>query len=222
VQRCIDHGCPEQRQAIISASLAQTNNLVTDPFGNYVIQYLLDQHGPSVVCEISSKIAPRVSVLACNKFSSNVIEKCLRAAPDAARAALVDGLCTPEAMHIMLHDGFANYVVQTALKTCANGSEALQFAHAIKPHLQSIRGTPHGKNIEAWLGKNVAEDGSVLAIARTGRAVYAMDDDESCMPQQLHKGRGRPSSGPREDSANKTGPRRAQQTRRFARTQENL
>ncbi len=49
-----------------------------DPFGNYVVQYVLELGHPEATERIMEKLIGHYSDLAQQKFSSNVVEKCLK------------------------------------------------------------------------------------------------------------------------------------------------
>ena len=49
-----------------------------DPFGNYVVQYVLELGHPEATERIMEKLTGHYSDLAQQKFSSNVVEKCLK------------------------------------------------------------------------------------------------------------------------------------------------
>ena len=42
MQRCLDHADSPTRAAIIEQVITHARKLVVDPFGNYVVQYVLD------------------------------------------------------------------------------------------------------------------------------------------------------------------------------------
>lgn len=54
--------------------------------------------------------------LSVQKFSSNVIEKCIRVAEPETRRLLVAELMNESSIEKLLRDSFANYVVQTCLE----------------------------------------------------------------------------------------------------------
>lgn len=56
---------------IINCSL----QLVQDPFGNYVVQYVLELPIPNVAKGIATQIHGHIAELSMQKFSSNVMEK---------------------------------------------------------------------------------------------------------------------------------------------------
>jgi hypothetical protein len=49
---------------------------VQNPFGNYVIQHILDELGPEIANDIIDVIIANMISLSMQKFSSNVVEKC--------------------------------------------------------------------------------------------------------------------------------------------------
>ena len=48
--------------------------------------------------------------------SSNVVEKTLKVGSDSIRRKIVEEMCEPSALPVLLHDHFANYCIQTAIQ----------------------------------------------------------------------------------------------------------
>ena len=65
--------------------ISNTRKLVQDPYGNYVVQYLLDLRRPELTLGIALGLQGAFVELSLQKFSSNVIEKCLRAGDGGCR-----------------------------------------------------------------------------------------------------------------------------------------
>jgi len=63
--------------------------LVQDAFGNYVVQYVIDLGDPAVCRALIEKLLGSIATLAVQKFSSNVVEKCLQLADDGVCALCV-------------------------------------------------------------------------------------------------------------------------------------
>ena len=173
IQRCIV-GAPEPyKQQMIDVVLANALKLVQDPFGNYVIQFLLD--GPAVGTAADGSPLPasggkggkkapsrftnliirqllhHIPTLSTNKFSSNVIEKCLKSASSDVKQLLIDELTEPQALPKLLVDSYANYVVQTAIETAADEAQFRQLRDAITPLQHLLRNSPYGGKIETRL-----------------------------------------------------------------------
>lgn len=50
--------------------------IVQNPFGNYIIQHILDEWGPDTIKDVINVITTNIISLSMQKFSSNVVEKC--------------------------------------------------------------------------------------------------------------------------------------------------
>jgi Pumilio-family RNA binding repeat len=89
-----------------------------------------------------------ICTLSTQKFSSNVIEKCLRVAEPQSKAAIIDELTSKVNLENMLRDQFGNYCVQTALDYAEPDVKA-KLVENIRPLLPSLRATPHGRRIQS-------------------------------------------------------------------------
>ncbi|KAK2018735.1 ARM repeat-containing protein [Colletotrichum eremochloae] len=148
LQRCIDHASGDQKTWLIAKITEHAPILVQDPFGNYVVQYIIDLNEPSFTEPIVRMFQNRIGQLSRHKFSSNVIEKCLRCSQDPSRDMIVEELLTPGEIERLLRDSYANYVIQTALEY-ATPHGKFRLVEAIRPILPSIRSTPYGRRIQA-------------------------------------------------------------------------
>lgn len=146
LQRCIDHASGEQRARLIAQITSNAFSLVQDPFGNYVVQYILDLSEPHFTDPLCQTFLGNIPPLSKQKFSSNVIEKCLRTAELPMRRRMVEELLVPRELEGMLRDSFANYVVQTAMDF-VDAETRTRLMDVIRPILPSIRQTPHGRRI---------------------------------------------------------------------------
>ncbi|KAL5352769.1 hypothetical protein ACLOAV_002717 [Pseudogymnoascus australis] len=181
LQRCIDHASGEQKAWLIRQISNNAFTLVQDPFGNYVVQYILDLNEPVFTEPLVAMFAGRVGQLSRQKFSSNVIEKCLRCAQEPSKDMLIEEmLATPADLERLLRDSFANYVVQTALDY-ANPAMKTRLVDAIRPILPQIRTTPYGRRIQAKLQGAEGRP----AIATNGAAGAAQATETASQQQQL-------------------------------------
>lgn len=150
LQRCIDHATDSQRVQLVTEITFHALTLVQDPFGNYVVQYVLDLNDVRFSEPLIRQFAGNVCVLSVQKFSSNVIEKCIRVADPELRKTLVSELLSRGRLEKLLRDSFANYVVQTALDY-ADPAQRVALVDHIRPILPMIRNTPYGKRIQSKL-----------------------------------------------------------------------
>lgn len=157
LQRCIDHASGAQKARLIAQITSNSFALVQDPFGNYVVQYILDLAETRFTNPLCGTFAGNIPALSKQKFSSNVIEKCLRTADGSARRDMIDEILSGNELEKMLRDSFANYVVQTAMDY-ADAETRHRIMDCIRPILPSIRQTPHGRRIAGKI--MAAETGS--------------------------------------------------------------
>ncbi|KAI4869106.1 ARM repeat-containing protein [Hypoxylon rubiginosum] len=148
LQRCIDHASGDQKMWLISKITENATRLVQDPFGNYVVQYIIDLNDTAFTEPLVQQFRGRICQLSRHKFSSNVIEKCLRCGNEDSKDLMVNELLSPGEMDRLLRDNFGNYVVQTALEH-ATQAKKMMLVEAIRPHLTGIRHTPYGRRLQA-------------------------------------------------------------------------
>lgn len=156
LQRCIDNASEKQKVQLITEIIKNALTLVQDPYGNYVVQYVLDLPFPDLVELLAQSFVGHVRHLATQKFSSNVIEKSLNVAKQPTRYLMIKEILAEGALAQLLQDPFANYVIQTAL----NVSEPQQhqdLIDSIKPFLNQLKNTPYGKRIQNKIAKETTE-----------------------------------------------------------------
>jgi hypothetical protein len=104
-----------------------------------------------------------VCALSVQKFSSNVIEKCIRVAEHNTRKMLIEELLNRTRLEKLLRDSFGNYCVQTALDYAEPSQRAL-LVEGIRPILPLIRNTPYGKRIQSKLQREQQHVDSMTAM----------------------------------------------------------
>ncbi|KAJ7275587.1 armadillo-type protein [Mycena haematopus] len=147
LQRCIDHASDHQRIQLVNEITFNALTLVQDPYGNYVVQYILDLNDNRFSDAVIRQFTGNVCALSVQKFSSNVIEKCVRVAEHNTRKILIDELLNRTRLEKLLRDSYGNYCVQTALDYAEPAQRAL-LVEGIRPVLPLIRNTPYGKRIQ--------------------------------------------------------------------------
>jgi len=152
LQRCIDHASGLQKGTLVDQVIKHAFALVQDPFGNYVVQYILDLGEPCFTEPLCQSFYTNVAFLSKQKFSSNVVEKCLRCSGEDTKRALIHEILMPHELEKLLRDSFANYVVQTAMDFADEETKALLMEN-IRPMIPSIRGTPYGRRIQTKLAE---------------------------------------------------------------------
>jgi hypothetical protein len=173
MQRCIDHGTQDQKLQLVEEIRKMALTLVQDAFGNYVVQYALDLDIPTLPTELIKQLHTKLHYLAKQKFSSNVVEKCLKAGDSECvlrvlRELLGENpdpkvsprpLSSSESEFIqqklvdLLQDSYGNYVVQTCLSEGAvkAPNEYIRMANLLRPYVHQLRNAPYVKRIHNLL-----------------------------------------------------------------------
>ncbi|KAJ7527351.1 hypothetical protein O6H91_16G049800 [Diphasiastrum complanatum] len=146
LQRCVDFASGPQRECLFSEIAANALVLSQDPYGNYVVQYILDLNILWASNEVMIRLGGNYAQLAMQKFSSNVVEKCLKLADEENRIRIVHELITSTFLGQMLQHEYANYVIQCALSV-SKGALHSSLVEALRPHLATLRSSPYGKRI---------------------------------------------------------------------------
>ena len=152
IQRCIDHATPDQKAHLVSSITQCSLPLVQDPFGNYVLQYIFDQGESSYSQLLCRTFLGRIVDLSKQKFSSNVIEKCIRIADTDTKHEMIEEILNYPDFDRVADDAFANYVVQTAWDNADENDEA-RLAEKIRPVLARMRHKPYGRRFQSRLNE---------------------------------------------------------------------
>lgn len=156
LQRCIDAATPTQKNNLVDKVIECAVELVQDAFGNYVVQYVIDLNSHDANGRLAMLFIKSMQVLATQKFSSNVIEKCLQQNTSAIQQVMIQEISQPENLIRMINDQYANYVVQRAL-TLAEAPLLSKMLKEIKIRAKELKKTQFGKRIYAKLSKKYPE-----------------------------------------------------------------
>ncbi|QCE15885.1 hypothetical protein DEO72_LG11g2897 [Vigna unguiculata] len=144
LQRCIYYSMGKNRDRLISEICKHGLLLAQDPFGNYVVQYIIETDTPTAVAKMLGQFKGNYVHLSTQKFSSHVVEKCLRNVGDT-RSRIVRELLAAPNFERLLQDPYANYVIQSAL-TFTKGLLHASLVDAIRNY-KMLRSSPFCKRI---------------------------------------------------------------------------
>lgn len=169
IQRCIDHASGNQKAQLVAAITASSYPLVQDPFGNYVLQYIFDQGEESFSQPLCRTFLGAIAMLSKQKFSSNVIEKCIRIADTDLKHDMIEEIINCPEFDRLADDAFANYVVQTAWDY-ANTEDEERLAERIRPVLPRMRHKPYGRRFQSRLAERDTRLGITAPPASSAEA----------------------------------------------------
>ena len=116
MQKCIDGATKSQQKTLIAEIISHTQEFVRNAYGNYVVQFVLDKKDVSINSEIGKQLLGSLIELGKQKFSSNVIEKCLELNSREVKNAMVEEMLQAESYLDFLTDQYGNYVIQKTLQ----------------------------------------------------------------------------------------------------------
>jgi hypothetical protein len=105
--------------------LKNLNEIITDQYGNYVIQSILTKEGSPLEEDFINEICKNIIFYSNNKFSSNAVEKCFENAK--MKNIVLNQFLKPETFEIIIMDEFGNYVIQKALLKSDQNKQFIMF-----------------------------------------------------------------------------------------------
>ena len=115
LQKFLDGPYKKLKNDLIQSLVTNCLVLITDQFGNYVIQTVLLLNNKKTSSEIALKIASNVPYYSKHRYSSNVVEKCFDYCGEEEKRMFVNNLSSPEIFEELILDDHGNYVIQKAL-----------------------------------------------------------------------------------------------------------
>lgn len=117
VKRCISHSRPGAGQQQLLKELAQHSlDLVQDSHGNYAVQHALEEWGKEACFSVMEALKSHLVKLSCQKFSSNVIEHLMRAAPEEVQQAIMEELTSPEQAQALQSSVYGHFIVKQLMQ----------------------------------------------------------------------------------------------------------
>lgn len=110
---------------------------MSDPYGNYAITEIISNWDNETCQTIYTQLVNKLSELSIQKYSSNVIERCLEFADKTTRSIYIGELRRSERLHYVMKSSYGNYVVQKALKI-SEGTDREELMAAISANTPLI------------------------------------------------------------------------------------
>ena len=146
LQRLLDGNDKKLKDDLIQNLIQNFFVLITDQFGNYVIQSILLSNDLKSSGAIAIKICNNLPYYSKHRYSSNVIEKCFDYCGKREKKMLVEKICSPEIIADLITDEHGNYVVQKAL-FYADSKEKEYILNNIVMLVPKIKTLPFGEKL---------------------------------------------------------------------------
>ncbi|XP_047084928.1 pumilio homolog 5-like [Lolium rigidum] len=151
---------PQMKQALVTEILESVNELSVDPYGNYVVQYIVEHGEPREREIIVLKFDGRVMQMSHEKHSSNVIEKCLIHGSYMDRKRIIveifcaaGGTTADHLLGMIVHE-YANYVIQRMLEVSREWQVDV-IVKLVRRHEAMLAKYPHGRHVIAQVERVV-------------------------------------------------------------------
>ncbi|WOG98966.1 hypothetical protein DCAR_0418312 [Daucus carota subsp. sativus] len=152
MQLCVEKSLGVHRQVLVSEIIATAVHLAEHPFGNYVLQHLLGLKEPDITGSIVRQLQGSFLSISCNKYGSNVVEKCLIESGGEQCTRIIMELVRSPNASMMLLDPFGNFVFQSALSV-TKGYARIALLQLVRANAVVMKSNLYGKKILAWLEK---------------------------------------------------------------------
>lgn len=141
IQQKLETATREDKDSILNSALPEAQRLMTDVFGNYVVQKLLEHGGEAAVNLIASELEGRMLALSLHMYGCRVVQKALEVLERSARAKLV---CELDG-HVLkcIRDQNGNHVIQKCVELVE--AQAVQFiVDAVQGQAVPLAGHSYG------------------------------------------------------------------------------
>lgn len=109
LQKCIESVNPQQKKKLFTAVAMNSFNLFADQYGNYVVQFIINACDYEINHMLMVNFLRDFEQFSIQKYSSNVIEKCLSCCSEETKELIVKHLCNPQLVQHLLFDMYGNY-----------------------------------------------------------------------------------------------------------------
>lgn len=110
---------------------------ISDPYGNYAVTDMISSWPLNMCDKIFKSINQKLNELCTQKYSSNVVERCLELAPEPVKIAYINELTESEQLDNLIKNQYGNYVIQKAL-VVSSGEPKKQLLAAIEKNSHLI------------------------------------------------------------------------------------
>ena len=140
IQKCIDFGTNEQKNKLLELSNLNCENLISDQFGNYVIQFVLGLNINIINAKVYEILYKNLIPLCKEKYASNVIEKFLINKSKESMDIINILLNNEKYLHELIKDQFGNYIIQRILLLIEGESRTNLINYIVKwyPEIKTL------------------------------------------------------------------------------------
>ena len=137
LMRIYEKGSKKQKENIATLLLPSLHQLCHDPYGNYVVQCIVEHTDINKTYSyVAKSLAGHLFSISVNKFGSNVCEKLINTNHNGIRSIILNELIfNNNFLHDTANDGYGNFVLQTLITTCSKYLEFKKISERLRPYL---------------------------------------------------------------------------------------
>ena len=152
IQRLLEHAKEDVLFWLIPKLHECSNALIADQFGNYVPAHIVEKGSDQDRSRVIEVVKANLIDYSTQKFSSHVVEKCIRFGTPQSRIQFMQIFITPnergqDPLEHLIRDLFANYVIQ-ALMESLEPPDYLSFCQFVNPALQRAQNSGPSKQLD--------------------------------------------------------------------------
>ncbi len=147
LQKCIDIGNEIQSQKLLENISEHSMFLILNQFGNYVIQFVISKNITDINDKILEGFIDNIIILAKQKYSSNVIEKCFDYCSNKMKERIINQLSGETIIRDLLKDMYGNYVLQKTLSMIQDPKKKQFFLQIVGSELGNLQFLPFGPKL---------------------------------------------------------------------------
>jgi len=85
--------------------------LVSDPFGNYAVSQIIEKWDPRICQPIFDRLSTKIFELSMQKYSSCVIESCMKYGSNDTRSVFIHEISRSERLYALVSHNYGNFVI---------------------------------------------------------------------------------------------------------------
>ena len=147
LQKFIDLGTNIQKIRIINNIINNTNYLIGNQCGLYVLQFIMDKKNYQINDQILNTFINNIIKLSKKKYSSNVIEKCLETCSPKMVNKLIEIFNNEIVIRDLIKDMFGNYVIQKLLIVCVDDKIRNHILNIIASEFNALSNLSFGNKL---------------------------------------------------------------------------
>eukprot|EP00764_Aduncisulcus_paluster_P006860 gnl/Carplike_NY0171/2272_a3066_525.p1 GENE.gnl/Carplike_NY0171/2272_a3066_525~~gnl/Carplike_NY0171/2272_a3066_525.p1 ORF type:complete len:776 (+),score=184.92 gnl/Carplike_NY0171/2272_a3066_525:99-2330(+) len=151
LQKCISKGNELQQKRFLQSVCAHSYDLVNDQFANYVFQFCLETaHSKPTVFNVDRLIEGlegKECELCVQKFSSNVIESCIKFASKSMKERVMLNILEHQDAINVMTNRFGNYVIKRIIKESHSERVKEVLKRVIRGNEMELKSSPYGRYV---------------------------------------------------------------------------